>query len=116
MKSIFIIEETKFIYSVFEQTFSQAGIDTYIHHQKDGFSYFIDDLKPELLLVSIDIIGADLAGFKSELSKASHKPKLIAYGSREKLEAVTDEFDGVVAKPIVQATLIATLSGLMTQV
>ena len=115
MKNVFIIEEIKFIYKVLEQTFTQAQIDTYIHTSSSEFSYFIDDLKPDLLLVSLDLISSDIDGFKAELSKSKHKVRVIIYGESSELEKLEGEFFGALSKPLEQSQLVSQITHLMTQ-
>ncbi len=115
MQKIFIIEKIKFVYSVLEKTFAQNGIDTYIHDLEGDFSYFVDDLRPDLLLVSLDMIEGDIEAFKKELSKSQHDVRVIAYGDQDKIEAHKHHFFAVIAKPIEQQKIVSQITHLMTQ-
>jgi hypothetical protein len=98
----------KFVAKTITEFGRQAGVNVYELDSVNDFSYLINDLRPQIILVHADSVTNDFAIFMEQLDAAEYrdfKTALLVTDSTE----LTDKFDVSIQLPVEPANLLEQL-------
>lgn len=113
LKQVILIEKTKFVYKLISSVLADKAVNCYCMEQIEDFSYLVDDLKPEMLLVDYNTASQNWDLFWRSLNASQHQSYLkVLYGEQKDLESFEEKksFDAVMVKPLDVTTLYEQLS------
>lgn len=116
LNQIILIEKTKLVSKLLTAVLSDKSINSYCLDQIENFTYLIDDLAPQIVLVEVQTASEDWQLFWDSLNKAKVKNfKLILFGEKEQVEKLEnlEKFDAVLLKPLDISTIYEQLSSLV---
>ena len=108
LKQLFIMHPVKFFSKTITAFGKQAGVSVYELDSINDFSYLINDLKPEIILVHIDSVQNDIELFLEQLRAAEFQGFKTAI-LLEKPAEISQNFDMVVELPIEPENMIKQL-------
>ena len=103
LKQVILIEKTKFVYRLISSILGDNDVRCYCLDQLEDFSYLLEDLSPQVLLVDFATASQDWDLFWYGLNNSQYKDfKKILYGDQQELDHFEDKdsFDDILVKPI----------------
>lgn len=83
-RQIFFMHRSKFVCDAAAAFAKEHKLACYTFYVQEPFGYLVDDLKPTLFYVDLELIKDDLIGFKQELqSIKTSRPDLILLNTKE---------------------------------
>ena len=101
LQQVILVEKTKFIYKMISSILQSKSIDCYVADDSEDFSFQIDELKPQVIAVNLEVI--DFQWFKENIEKAKQQNFLkIGLGQNNRLDnpEIIKYFDQFVHLPI----------------
>ena len=83
IKYLFYINKNKFVCQLVEKLCKQEGIDCYTLDQNEHFAYLLNDLRPDVVVISQD--GLDMLGevYFEAMSSADNTPPTVLMSEAE---------------------------------
>lgn len=100
----------KFAVKAITEFAKDSSVSVFELDSMDDFSYLIDDLKPEVILVHKESVEAGSVMFFGELEKAEFRGFKTAIMTEQEPDSFCDQFDFVVDLPVDPSALIEQLS------
>ena len=116
LKQVILIEKTKFVYKLISSLLNERAVECFCLEQLEDFSYLVDDLLPDILLVDYDTASQDWSLFWQSVNSSKHQKFFkVLYGDKKELELFEGKssFDTVLTKPLDITMLHAELSNLV---
>lgn len=108
LKQILLIHPIKFTCATIKEFAALGNVEVYFIEAREEFTYLINDLKPEAILIHHSFIRAEAEFVQSELEKAQFKEsKLIIIGDYEESEKFNA---GILAEPFSPETILADIT------
>jgi hypothetical protein len=108
LKQLFIMHPVKFVAKTITEFGKQASVDVYELDSVNDFSYLINDLKPEIILVHVDSVENELTIFMEQVDAAEFKGVKLGL-LQEKPSEISDQFDIIIQLPVEPASLLEQL-------
>jgi hypothetical protein len=107
LKQILLIHPVRFTCSTIKEFAALGNVEVYFMEGKEEFTYLIDDLKPEIILIHHSFMSAEAEFVQAEVEKAQFKSsKLIILGEYEQAENLNA---AVLAEPFSPQTFLADI-------
>lgn len=69
LQQVILVEKTKFIYRMFQEIFSSKQIHCYVATDEEDFTYQIEELRPQIVLVNLESM--DFEWVRGNLERSS---------------------------------------------
>lgn len=103
IKQILYINKTKFVCDMVSKLCQRAKIECYTLETTEDFTYLIEDLKPEVIVIEEETFGINEDEFWVQVKKSSFKSKTIIMGT------LKEGFDASMHLPLDTTTFISDL-------
>lgn len=103
LNQVILIEETKFINKLISSLLQDNEVQCYCLDQIEDFSYLLEDLTPQILLVNCNIASSHWDIFAQSVINSKYQGfKKILYGDVEEIHSfeMCDFFDDTLPKPL----------------
>jgi DNA-binding NtrC family response regulator len=94
-KQVFYINKIRFVCDTVENICENSHIECYTLEESNDFSFLINDLKPQLVIIDVKTLIDNDTDFWSEIDKSDIKPKIMlsGIGSSDFAKESSHEFD-----------------------
>lgn len=116
LDQVILIEKTKLVSKLLSTVLESNGAKCYVLNELEDFSYLVDDLRPQILLVEVSTLRDDLELFWKAIDNSAFKSfKLVLFGKKDDVDSITniERFDSKLYKPIDISNIYEQLSSLV---
>lgn len=87
MKNIIYVENEAFLRDVMKEMANQLGMQAYTYDASEELAFYLEDIKPDILIIDIDSVGERALSLIQSLDKFEFTPKIMVTGRSEALSA-----------------------------
>lgn len=110
LKQLFYINNNKFVCQLVEKISKQKGINCYTLDQNEDFTYLVNDLRPEIIVVAQDVLNAYGDEIMAFIEKSELNPHLVLMSNNENTD---QRFKSVIAEELNPLTFLQDLINLL---